>query len=86
MFFIWSSNQSGFSHGRSRRRVRQPARGVGHLFPAPLTDGGQLEEAAVLSRGHKFDIPEQRDSAVPSSDILQRANDQNGKLAHSNPK
>jgi len=56
------------------------------LFPTPLADGGQLEEATVLSRRHKFDIPEQRDSAVPAPDILQGANDQNGKLAHSNPK
>lgn len=59
MFFFSFTNQSGFSHGRSRRRVREPAGGVGHLFPAPLEDGGQLEEAAVHSRGHKFDILEQ---------------------------
>jgi len=42
-FFLSFSNlhhQSGFSHGRSRGRVREPAGGVGHLFPAPLADGG----------------------------------------------
>jgi hypothetical protein len=56
------------------------------VFPAPFADGGQLKKAAVFSRRHKFDIPEQRNSAVPAPDILQRVNDKNGKLAHSNPK
>jgi len=56
------------------------------VFSATFADGGQLEKAPMLSRRHKFDIPEQRDSVVPAPDILQGAYDQNGKLAYPNPK
>lgn len=81
--FLWNF-QSRFSYGRSRRGVREPAGSVGHMFPEAVEDGSQLKEAAVLPRRHKFDFFEQRDGLVPASNILQRTDDQNGKLAHSN--
>lgn len=56
------------------------------MFLAAVAYGGQLEETAVHARGHQFDIPEQRDRAVLASDLLQGADDQDGKLAHSNSK
>jgi len=79
-------HQSCFPYGRSRGRLRQPVGSVGHVLRKAITDGGQLKKATVHPRGHKFNIPEYRDCAIFASDLLQGVDDQNGKLAHINPK
>ena len=67
--------------GGGRGGVRGAARDPHLLLPPPLQDGGQLQEPALLPRGHQLDLPELGDGPLPPPDLPEGSDGPDGVLA-----